>query len=92
MTRAVPRSNRSSKQFPLWYIQCGDLSGSIRAPTVEAAFLKLVKDYKGDLARVFRAGKVEGTGGYYSTQTVLSSAGLWRWADETSAKTTDGIT
>lgn len=63
----------------LWYIKCGDLKGVVDAPSAEAAFTKLVEDFNGELALIFRAAKtsVHGKGRYYSTENALRSAGLW---------------
>ena len=72
-----------SDGVPTWYIKCGSLEGSAAALTAEQAFLSLVDNHDGDLARLFRASRSPlsfrggGRGRYYSTENVLSSVGLW---------------
>ena len=74
-------SNESQTiELPLWFIRCGDLNGSVKAATAEAAFLKLVDTYSGGLALLFHASNKASYGRgstYHSTEAVLKNAGLW---------------
>lgn len=64
-------------QDQMWWISCGDMKGSVAAPSAEAAFLKLADNHNGVLSLVFRAAsKQNGKGRYYSTERVLREAGL----------------
>jgi hypothetical protein len=69
-------STANAPDLPCWRIRCGDLDGSVRATTAEAAFLELVNSHEGNLACIFRASLPNSRSRYYSTETVLRGAGL----------------
>lgn len=71
----------------IWYIESGDLKASVDAADAEDAFLQSVKQFDGDLGRIYRAstkgfiGEVRGDQPLWcSTEHSLRKAGLM--ADE----------